>query len=117
MSENKKDTQGQQNMSIMRKYDPILFHADHGTYILYGRIENISAAIYLITSTLPEHEDLRMSLRKKALQCISCAGASINSKDKKQPLAVLHEIVEHVLELGSLLNLGFWSGDIFYSSI
>jgi hypothetical protein len=98
-----KDNSGQPYM-----YDPLVFHADYSVYLLYKRIDNITAALYLVTNTLPESETMKSSLRLVSLKCLHGIGSFIGKASAD--ISSLHTLVAHILELSSLLNVSMWSG-------
>ncbi len=109
MNEDKKDNISYKDKSVTSfEYDPSIFHADYSIYVLYRRIDNITAAIFLVTDVLPDTEMLKLSLRETCLKSLSGVVSFIGSP--KADVASLQTVVAHVLELASKLNITFWTG-------
>lgn len=89
-------------------YQPDLFHNDRDLYLAFKKIENITAAIFLVTSLVSDREVLKSSLREHALGCLS----GIVSLVGKPNIDVtdLHLIAAKVIYINSLLDIAFWSG-------
>ncbi len=111
MDNQEKDNANQKDKNnLSYRYDPVLFHADYSIYILYKRIDNLAAAIYLVTNTLPETESLKTSLRTTSLNCLAGIVSYIGKANAD--VSSLQNLVAHVLQLSSLINITFWSGMI-----
>ncbi len=109
MNEDKKDNISYKDKSVTSfEYDPSIFHADYSIYVLYRRIDNITAAIFLVTDALPDTEMLKLSLRETCLKSLSGVVSFIGSP--KADIGSLQTVVAHVLELASKLNITFWTG-------
>ncbi|MES2437302.1 MAG: DeoR family transcriptional regulator [Patescibacteria group bacterium] len=109
MSEFKKDNNYQKdNQSMGLVYDPIAFKGDYDIYILYRRVENVVAALFLVTNELPDTEIMKLSLRESCLKCLNDSVSFIASLKSEQHL--LQILSAHVLELGSYLSMAYWSG-------
>lgn len=109
MSLNKKDNQFEKDntlQSIDRNTE--LFHGNHDIYILSKRLQNISAALFLITSSFNEDEELRVSLRRACLAAINSVSYLIQSQSVD--LGNLRKIAGPILEIISLVSVGYWSG-------
>lgn len=109
MNNDKKDNLLHKDKPIVSfEYDPSLFHSDYSLYILYRRIDNITAAIHLITDPWLDKEMLKHSLRETSMKNLSCIVLFIGSL--KGDISQLQQIVAYILELSSKLNMAFWSG-------
>ncbi len=108
MTDTQKDKENQKDNSLTTyKYDPAFFHADYNLYILYRRIDNVAAALFLLTNDFPDDEPMKQSLRLTALACLKKVMGFITSP--KVEVALLQSLWGEILELGSLLNISFWS--------
>ncbi|MCC2630720.1 MAG: seg [Candidatus Paceibacter sp.] len=91
-------------------YSPDLFHNDRDFYLAYRKIENIVAAIFLVTGLIEQDKLMKDSIREHSLNCLNRIVALIG----KSNLAItdLQSVSSYVLHLSSLLDIAFWSGQI-----
>jgi hypothetical protein len=98
------------NIQIKDKYYAQLFNNDYDAYLLYKRVQNITAAILLVTQDLSDNESIKLSLKNTCLKCINRSVSFITmfhkTPEKSAPL------VESILELGALLNTAYYAGFI-----
>lgn len=87
-----------------------LFHGDQNLYILYRRVQNLVAAVFLVTSSLDDTEELKSSLRRVGLRALGNTAllVQIQSMDEKN----LRNLAAPILEMNSLLAISFWGGVI-----
>ncbi|MBX4198504.1 hypothetical protein KW782_04205 [Candidatus Parcubacteria bacterium] len=111
MSENEKDNiYGQQKAVSNIKYNPVVFRNDHVVYILFRRLENVAAAVFLVSQNVLDSETLKGSLRKLSLDLISRTVSFISSSSSG--IDELRKLLSGVLELTSQLKISEWSGII-----
>jgi predicted transcriptional regulator len=111
MPEQEKDSQSQKDNALSRvTYNPLIFRGNYSLFLLYKRVDNLAAAVFLITNEITENDPIRMSLRKSALEAI----ASIVSVIGTHNVGPQHydRLIAHVFEIGTLINTGFWAGSV-----
>lgn len=104
-----KDNQNDKRQSVI-PFSPDLFHNDREFYLAYRKIEHIVSAIFLVTGLIETDVQLKANIREYSLQCLGKIVALIG----KQNVAVadLQSVASNVLHLSSLLDIGFWSGQV-----
>jgi DNA-binding transcriptional ArsR family regulator len=86
-----------------------IFHGDQNLYLVWKRIQNIVAALFLITSTWQE-EDLKSSLRSTSLSMLTASSSLIALATINE--SHIRQLTRFTLELDSLVAVGFWAGII-----
>lgn len=110
MSETEKDNSKKEKDMSHVVYNPAFFKGDYGLYLAYRRIENVSAALFLITQDFPDQDTLKMSLRKTCLECVSKILSFISHP--KVEIQEIRSLVSIVLELDSIITIGRVSGGL-----
>lgn len=105
----KKDINPQKDKNISTaQYIPALFHHEQDLYSSYKKIENITAAVFLVSNLMPDKEILKDTIRGKTISCLSQIVSIIS-----QPNLDVHQLqilASHLLHISSLLDIAFWSG-------
>lgn len=96
-------------------YHPDLFHNDPELYGAFKKVENISAAIFLVTGLIPDTEILKKGLREHALACLSVL---INLIGKSSiDVSDLKLVSGKIIYMNSLLDIAFWSGIVSHMNL
>jgi predicted HTH transcriptional regulator len=109
MSEIERDIFGKKDIQVPQmKYNPVVFKGEYYIYILYRRIQNSAAALFLITQSLSDTEILKMSMREKGLDMVTQFVSFISNQ--KSDNEYLRMSLASVLELSSLITVAQVSG-------
>jgi DNA-binding transcriptional ArsR family regulator len=91
-------------------YNPDLFHNDREFYLAYRKVENIVAAVFLITGLIETDVLMKNAIREHSLQSLN----QIVSLIGKPSVAItdIQAVASQILHVSSLLDIAFWSGQI-----
>lgn len=110
-----KDNYQKDNRMQSVHYHPDLFHNDPELYGAFKKIENISAAIFLVTGLIPDYEILKRGLREHALLCLNSLISLIGKSSID--VADLKLVSGKIIYMNSLLDIAFWSGIISHMNL
>ncbi len=103
----KKDNQKDKALSVIH-YNPNFFKGESDLYVLYKKLENISAALFLVSQSLPDTEILKNELRVTSLQGLKSVLSLISQKVLR--VDDLQETSVPLFQLASVLDVAVWSG-------
>jgi hypothetical protein len=109
MDKDIKDNNPQKDSHIsVLKYNPELFHNDSNIYLIYRKIQNINAALFLVTNMLSDTELLKQSIRQQALNNLSTVSSIVGAANLN--VVTLQVAQSQIFQIVSLLDVAFWTG-------
>lgn len=103
------DLQKDKNISTI-PYNPDLFHNDRDFYLAYRKIENIVAAIFLVTGLIEADILIKNTIREHSLECLNRIVRLIGKSGVS--ITDIQAVASFLLHLTSLLDIAFWSGQV-----
>lgn len=87
-----------------------VFGKDYLSTFMYKKTQRLTAALFLVTDLIGEKEDIRVRLRKKGLELLSCMLSLTTGISDRNVNSSYESAINLIFEIRSLLEISYISG-------